>query len=100
MTEGALDAADVVAEQHRFEIPRLKTESVRLQLWGLTEAELELARQNVSSHPSFHSWHIADTQGQVGGPSPIRANDHSALGHRAWYGWAWAAYRVTVTKSA
>lgn len=100
MSESALDAADVVIEHHKIEIPRLGTESVRLHLWGLTEPELQKARENVSTHPSFHSWNIVDTTEDVGGPSPIRAGAPGVLGHRAWYGWAWAAYHVTAKKAA
>lgn len=56
------------------------------------ECDLTRALDNVKTYSSYHSWTVVDIQQDTGSPSPIRAGDPHALGQRAYYGWAWAAY--------
>jgi len=75
----------------RVEKPRL---TVRLQLWGATEKDVQGAAQNVRYHPDYNRWDISTTDQDIAPCTTIQPNDPKAEAQRAGYGWAWAIYVI------
>jgi hypothetical protein len=66
--------------------------TVRLHVWGVTDADIEHAVYKAGQRPSGGAWDLAEVERIQGVPCPIDVRDPGALAGDAGYHWAWVVY--------